>query len=241
MNIAVCDDEPVFVNEIVSLIKKQEMYDEFMSIDSYFSGEDLLKSIIQGKKYDLFFLDIMLDKMNGINIVEQLAEYDSIFVLISSSHSYVAKAFNLQVSQYLFKPIIEKDFAETFNRCLQIYMGKQQILTVTVDNLEYALSLKRVVYFESDRRKVRAIYDDNQIFEFYEKLDSLEEQFNKQQVRNMLRVHRSYIINLDYCVGLTDKTIHLQKKDGKRDYIRISARKEREVKRIINLYLTMKI
>lgn len=241
MNIAVCDDEAVFVEELIALIKKQEMYDEFMSIDIYFSGETLLKSIIQGKKYDLIFLDIMLDGINGINIVEQLTDYDSIFVLVSSSHSYVAKAFNLQVSQYLFKPIIEKDFTETFNRCLQIYTGKQQVLMVTVDNSEYALSLKKVVYFESDKRKVRAIYDDNQIFEFYEKLDCLEEKFNKWQMKNMLRVHRSYIINLNYCVGLTDKTIHLQKKDGKKEYIRISARKEKDVKRIINLYLTMRI
>lgn len=241
MNIAVCDDEAVFAEELVALIKKQEMYDAFMPINIYSSGEMLLKSIIQGKKYDIIFLDIMLNGINGINIVEQLTDCDSIFVLVSSSHSYVAKAFNLQVSQYLFKPIIEKDFTETFNRCLQIYTAKQQVLMVTVDNLEYALSLKKVVYFESDKRKVRAICDDSQIFEFYEKLDCLEEEFNKRQMKNMLRVHRSYIINLNYCVGLTDKTIHLQKKDGKKEYIQISARKEKDVKRIINLYLTMKI
>ncbi len=241
MNIAICDDEEIFVEQVVELIKKQPDYDLFMSIETFFSGEKLIGAIKENKQYDLIFLDIMLEKMNGIKIVELLQDYDCIFVLISSNHNYVAKAFNLQVSQYLFKPINEKDFEETFKRCVALYEKKQQFLLVTVDRLEYKLPLKDIVYFESDKRKIKAVDKNGQKFEFYNKLDSLEQIFMSWHLSNMLRVHRSFIVNLDYCVDLVEHNIHLQGEKNINKYVRMSIRKEKEVKNRIMEYWAVKM
>ena len=240
MNIAICDDEVVFVQQIFEMIKKQPEYDEFMLIDAFSSGEDLLKAISKGKKYDLVFLDIMLTGIDGIRVVQKLEKQESIFVLVSSSHAYVAKAFHLQVNQYLFKPLDEYDFAETFKRCLELYKRKQQILMVKVDGIEHQIVLKKILYFESNKRKIKAVELDGQTYEFYNRLDQLEKEFSSWHMENMLRVHQSYIVNLDYCTGLKTGQICLSGNKSVEEYIPISVRREKDVKRKLNLYLAMK-
>lgn len=239
MNIAVCDDEIIFVQQVVELIKKQPGYDAFVGIDTFLTGAELLHAITIGKKYDLIFLDIMLTGIDGISIVEKLKEYDCIFVLISSNHSYVSKAFLLDVSQYLFKPIKEIEFTETYRHCMELYRRKQQVLTVKIDGIEHGLALKKILYFESKKRKVIAVDRSGQEYEFYEKLDKLEDLFNSLKLDNMLRVHQSYIVNLDYCIGFREFTIYLQGDKTVKRFTPISTRKEKEVRRKINLYLAM--
>lgn len=240
MNIAVCEDEVVFVRQIVEMIKKQPEYDEFMLLDTFSTGEALLEAVKKGKKYDLIFLDIMLTGIDGIKVVQKLEGQDSIFVLVSSSHAYVAKAFHLQVNQYLFKPIDEHDFAETFSRSLELFKRKQQTLIVKVDGIEHQIALKKILYFESNKRKIKAVEVGGQTYEFYNRLDQLEKQFAFWHMENMLRVHQSYIVNLDYCTGLVTGEICLKGNKSVEEYIPISVRKEKEVKRRLNLYLAMK-
>ena len=76
LKIAVCDDEPVFVEQISGRIKK---YMPDVAIQGFFSSEELLS---QGEVFDIYFLDIQMEKMNGVETAKKLRELDEESVIV---------------------------------------------------------------------------------------------------------------------------------------------------------------
>lgn len=76
LNIAVVDDEEMIRSQVCGLIKKQGTG---FHVESYAAGEELLHA---GKSYDMIFLDIQLDGMNGIETARRLRKQNEDVVLI---------------------------------------------------------------------------------------------------------------------------------------------------------------
>ncbi|MDE7251149.1 MAG: response regulator, partial [Lachnospiraceae bacterium] len=112
MNIAVVDDEKVIREQISRLIRKQN---PGCSIMSYESGNELLES---GERFDMVFLDIQMDGLNGIETAEKLkrCKEDTIVIFITGIREYVFDAFDVAAFHYLLKPIEEKKFGEVFHK-----------------------------------------------------------------------------------------------------------------------------
>ncbi len=117
---------------------------------------------------------------------------------------------------------------------------KQQELTVTVDRVKHKLLLKDILYFESQMRKILAVNKTGEVFTFYDKLDALEQQLASWHLPNFLRVHQSYIANLDYFAGLDKLDLYLRCDDLSTKMVPMSRRKEKDVRGKINIYLMNK-
>lgn len=112
LKIAVCDDEPAYAKQISDRIKR------FMpdcEIESFLSGEDLL---LCGALFDIYFLDIQMERMNGIETARKLREQDdeSIIVFFTAAKEYVFDAFDVAALQYLVKPVDDAKLQETLVR-----------------------------------------------------------------------------------------------------------------------------
>ena len=73
MDIAVCDDN-LSDREIIRQQLSIYFSDRFIeyNIDSYENGVNLIYSIEDGEYYDIIFLDMYMDKLNGIQVAEKL-------------------------------------------------------------------------------------------------------------------------------------------------------------------------
>ena len=114
MNIAVVDDEKVIRQHICSLINKQSPGCRLMS---FASGEELVQSNI---RFDIIFLDIRMEGLNGIETAKNLKEKqkDILLIFITGMKEYVFDALDLYAFQYLLKPLDEKKFGEVLERAL---------------------------------------------------------------------------------------------------------------------------
>jgi DNA-binding LytR/AlgR family response regulator len=85
MNIAIVDDEKIIREQIKSLIEKQK---SDCCPDSYGTGEELLKA---GKSFDVIFLDIQMDGMNGIDTAKALRERgeETVLIFITGVNAHV--------------------------------------------------------------------------------------------------------------------------------------------------------
>ncbi len=112
MNIAVVDDEKVIREQIGSLIEKQ-MPDCYL--ESYATGEEMLAA---GKRFDIVFLDIQMDGMDGIEVARTLrAKQDEIvLIFVTGNREYVFEALDLYAFHYLLKPVDEGKFREVLAR-----------------------------------------------------------------------------------------------------------------------------
>jgi len=101
ISIAIVDDEKVIREQIKVLIEKKHIESV---IDIYSSGEELL---MVEKCYDIVFLDIQMDGMNGIDVARALRQRteDTVLVFITGIKEYVFDAFDVAAFHYLIKPI----------------------------------------------------------------------------------------------------------------------------------------
>lgn len=104
MTIAICDDEKIICSQVEKLVKNQEPNCDIKLFDS---GEELLKE--QGK-FDIIFLDIQMDGINGIETARILRnkKEETILIFITGIKEYVFEAFDVSAFHYLLKPIEEK-------------------------------------------------------------------------------------------------------------------------------------
>ena len=91
MDIAVVDDEKAIREHICGLVEEQQPESH---IEAYATGGELLAS---GKRFDIVFLDIQMEGMNGIEAARSLREKqgDTVLVFVTGIRDYVFDAFDL--------------------------------------------------------------------------------------------------------------------------------------------------
>ena len=108
MNIAICDDEEFYVQDISTRLDNftQTFKDIPLDIDTFTSGKDLIKSFTK-KKYDLIYLDIELADSNGIDIAQYVHDIkpNCMIIFVTSHMSYVNQSFIVNAFQFIKKPI----------------------------------------------------------------------------------------------------------------------------------------
>lgn len=204
IRIAIVDDEKIIREQIKKLIenKLQEC-----AIDTYSSGEELLQA---DKCYDIAFLDIQMDGMNGIDtarVLRQKAD-DMVLIFVTGAKEYVFDAFDVVAFHYLIKPIDEQKFISVFERAVvEAGKKKQQAngqLFVKTRYRNVTLEQKDILYIESRGKKVE-IHTKTDIVDAYAGIGDLE----KQLQGNFYRCHRGYLVNLAYITEYSNDSITL--------------------------------
>lgn len=152
MNIAVVDDNKQESSLLIQLLHQyEEQYAFDMKVSCFFSGEDLIASL-HNEDYDVVFLDIFMDHMDGIDAAQRLWETDPqclvVFLTVSQEHIWQA------ASLHCFDYIDKKDFTKerifhvlsdirkrlpAIHRALDFVSGNQQV-SLPVYRIQYILS-----------------------------------------------------------------------------------------------------
>ncbi len=208
MDIAVVDDEKAIREHICGLVEERQPESR---IEAYATGEELLAS---GKRFDIVFLDIQMEGMNGIEAARSLREKqgDTVLVFITGIKDYVFDAFDLYAFQYLLKPIDERKFAEVLERAVRESAKKKERRVLFIKSRNLTLDQSEILYIESRAKKVE-IHTVRQTIEIYAAMDELEGQLGE----NFYRCHRAYIVNMDCITEYDGESITLT--NGDRVYL----------------------
>ena len=191
MYIALCDDEKgalLMLQDIVRSFCNARGLDA--GIDLFPSGEDFLLS---SRKYDVVFMDIYLPGINGLDAVGQYRRRGQIvFTTISEDHA--VKAFGLNATHYLVKPLTVEAVTEAMERCL-VRLGKVLETTIMVKTNQRTVSVQmKQIQFIEVFNKLCLIHTEKNEFRTYTSLDALFEQLDD----SFLRLQRSYVVNMNF-------------------------------------------
>ena len=210
MDIAVVDDEKVIRGHICSLIEEQK---PGSSIEAYATGEELLAV---GKRFDIVFLDIQMEGMNGIEVARKLRKWqeDTVLIFITGIKEYVFDALDLYAFHYLLKPLDEKKFAEVLEKATYEVKKKTEKKSLFIKTRNLTLDQSDILYIESRGKKVEihTIGADKAI-EIYASMDELEGQLGE----DFYRCHRAYIVNMAHITEYDRESITLT--NGDRVYL----------------------
>ena len=162
--------------------------------ERFASGEELLR---ETKRFDIVFLDIQMDGMNGIEAARSLRERQDeiVLIFITGIKEYVFDAFDLYAFQYLLKPLDEKKFAEVLDRAVKEAGRKKEKRGIFIKARNLTLAQTDILYIESRGKKVEIhTARDEESIEIYAAMDELEGQLGE----GFYRCHRAYIVNMAY-------------------------------------------
>lgn len=199
IKIAICDDEPIFIEQIKSMVKStlSEARISYLT-DSFTSGESLCEKLKGGTFYDLAFLDISMNGMNGIEAGARLRHYfqikKTIIIYISSYDNRAKEVFCLDTFRFLSKPIDPELFKkDVLSACKRLSEIRDDFFCFKdINRGQCNIPIEDIIYLEiSKGHKINVITKDiNYIF--YGKLTEVSK---KLETQGFLLIHHSILIN----------------------------------------------
>ena len=206
MNIAVVDDEKVIMEQISGLVRKQ-MPDCYL--ESYATGDGLLEAV---KRFDIVFLDIQMDGMDGIETARSLRKKqdDIVLIFVTGNREYVFDALDLYAFHYLLKPVDENKFREVLERAAGEVEKKKEKRGLFIKKRNLMLDQADILYIESRAKKVEIHTDGSKdIIEIYATMEELEGQLGE----DFYRCHRAYIVNMAHITEYDNDSITITNGD----------------------------
>lgn len=202
IKVCVCDDDEIIANKISSIIDRiSEERNINIKKDVYYNGNALLQSIENDNSYyDLIFLDIEMEDVNGIETAKRLRLRDELayIIYVTSYENYAIETFAVRPYQFVLKPfedeVIEKHFMDVYERVL---LANNECFKFKFYNIHYKVMLKDIMYFESYRRSIIINMADGTEYKFYDKMDNVESLINNSKI-DFLRIHQSILVNTRY-------------------------------------------
>jgi DNA-binding LytR/AlgR family response regulator len=110
-------------------------------------------TIIQEKQVDLVFLDIQMPGLNGLQLIQSLSN-NPMCILVTAYSQYALEGFNLNVIDYLVKPVPFDRFLKACNKARELYQLKHKASETTKeDELDY-------FFINADYSHVKITYSD---------------------------------------------------------------------------------
>jgi two-component system LytT family response regulator len=208
----VVDDEPLGIQGVCSLLADEPDVDV---VGECRNGGEAVKAI-KALRPDLVFLDIQMPVMDGFEVLEELGEDEMpLVVFVTAFDQYSLQAFSVHALDYLLKPIERERLQEALKHIRKILTGRGQpemirkMMSLLEDVETHRRKLDRFVVRDQGRiffvkaEQVDAIeatgvyihlYRGKDSFMLREPLSSLEQRLDS---RKFIRVHRSWILNVD--------------------------------------------
>jgi DNA-binding LytR/AlgR family response regulator len=154
LKIAICEDEKIFSDKLLELVKSYfKNHNQMLEVSVFTDGIPLIDDYKNGIKYDLIFLDIQLEISDGVNVAAQLREFDkeAAIVFVTGLENRAVEGYAVSAFDYIIKSSLDDRLFAVLDRFMQV--NKAKFLTVTTLNGETEIILYNdILYIESDGR-----------------------------------------------------------------------------------------
>lgn len=211
MRVALCDDDPLIIDEINSLI---DLYcadhDQEIATTEFYSPLELLAEIEKGTHFDLLFLDIIMPGQNGMDVAREIRQYDNAvkIIFLTSSAEFAVESYTVGAFYYYVKPVQAEGIHRLLDAAIsQCERERQGSLILRCKSGITRIALEKLIYCEVIGRTLVFHMDNGAKLESIGKLDELSSQLEKYG--GFLRPHRSFLVNMDYIQSISYKAIIL--------------------------------
>ncbi|MGB5076338.1 MAG: LytTR family DNA-binding domain-containing protein [Sphingorhabdus sp.] len=204
----IVDDEPLAVERLEILCS------EHPGIEIVGTASDGVAALRGAQQLtpDLIFLDIGMPKMDGINAARALGlmERKPAIVLVTAYDNFAVEAFDLDVVDYVLKPVSSERLSRAIARA-QTVTGTKPLEKPAVNDGNYAsefwvshrAELIRIAAVDIERieaeRDYMRLYTGQRSYLLHQTISTLEQRLNPEQFQ---RIHRSHIVRRDLITGL---------------------------------------
>jgi two-component system LytT family response regulator len=212
MNCVIVDDNPLArmaMAELVSQVSDLTCVGECANaIDAF--------NLLQNQKVDLLLLDIEMPGTSGIELTRNLGNRSPVIIFTTGKKEYAVDAFELDVADYLVKPVSPARFFNSIEKAREIIAYKkgslpseeQEFVFVRENGMLKKVMLEEILFMEAMGDYVK-IFVASKFYMVHSKLRSIEE---KLPPVKFLKVHRSFIVALNKIERIEEGVIVINQK-----------------------------
>lgn len=222
LNCIAVDDEVLALKKIQRFAEKIDYLNLMGTFDNALSTFSFLRE----HKVDLIFLDIQMDEFTGIQLLETIK--DPPYVILTTAYNeYALKAYELDVVDYLLKPIPFDRFIKSVEKVYARFLKDQNHKQLTQTVLPQALPgeshdytfiksgnktikvyFNKILYIEGQRDYLQIHMEDSKIMTLlnFKKMQELLDP------AKFVRVHKSYVIAIDKIDYIENNAIKIKDK-----------------------------
>lgn len=194
MQIAVLDDD---LHDLQYLSEAAEKICQELSfactVCPYNSSVQLLHDLEAGAQYNLLILDVMMDKLDGLELAAKLRDMgnQALIVFVSSNREMALHGYEVSAIRFLAKPLDVSKLEEALRYAYSRIQAKKEILLPATDG-QHRISYSDIQYVEAFERGTRFVMTD----------ETLETKLKFSEAERMLpqsafiKCHRAYIVNV---------------------------------------------
>lgn len=183
---------------------------EVVSIKGYKSGESFLTALAS-ESFDIVFMDIYMDGLNGIEAAGKLREIslDTILIFMTTSVDHMAEAFPCRAFDYIMKPVDIPRLYKALDEAVKVLPENQPYITIGVDKQDINILVSDIMYIMSDLNyclvytKQHEYRTRSQFSKFIENLSEFEQFYV---------INRGIAVNLDNVLDINDLDCQLSDK-----------------------------
>ena len=207
INCIIIEDEPLAVKKLVNFIDKLPTLNLLATFSSAIAAIEFLKA----NSVDLIFLDIEMKELTGIQLLESI-HIKSKVIITTAYEKYAIKGFDLQVSDYLLKPITFERFVKACDKVTQdinqhLNIEHCKIFIKTEYRLE-GVDTSEILYIEGmgDYRRIVTIQKRIMTLQTFKELTDL------LPMDKFCRVHNSFVVSLEKIEKIERNRITIKEK-----------------------------
>ena len=205
----IVEDEPLAVKVLSDYISQVP----FLELQSTFKDAILATEWLHNNTTDLMFLDIHLPKLKGMVFLKTLVSPPAV-IITTAYHQYAVEGFELNVTDYLLKPIEFERFLVAVNKVRTVKASPQRYLETTNENAHLFLNVQKkkvkilfseIVYIESQREYIKIVTTKK---EYLSKMSTNE--IEELLPSNLFkRIHRSFIVSVNRIESYTSEEVEV--------------------------------
>ena len=193
------DDEPLALRQITTYIDKTP----FLDLKDCFEGPIDAITYLQTHTVDLMFVDINMPDINGLDFVKSLENPPKI-IFTTAYSEYAVEGFRVDAIDYLLKPIDYATFLKASNKAKSWFdihekqpeqiQSNEDFLFIKSEYKIVRIKLEDIRYIEGMREYIRIHLTNDKPIMTLLSMKAMEAQLAN---KSFMRIHRSYIVNLN--------------------------------------------
>jgi len=208
----IIDDEPLAIALIEDHVSKFSNLEIVATCQNAIEGFEVLKTY----QVDLIFLDIQMPMLTGIEFLKSLNNPPKV-IFTTAYREYAIESYELEVVDYLLKPISFDRFFKALNK----YFKATETKSVTVPAESKLDATTRHIYVNMNKKHYKILFEDilyAESLKDYVRIHTLEttiitkekiSDFEQKLPACFLRTHRSYIVNTNKITAFTAQDVEV--------------------------------
>lgn len=210
MNIAVCDDDRLFLKQAETAVREwAQKQNAQIGIGTFENGDALLNAL-HAEQFDILLLDIMMPLFNGMELAHTIRRTDRTtkIIFLTSSPEFAVESYDVKASGYLLKPLQPAKLCRLLDELAQDSQEEPQHVIIRTTRGYHKLYLHDIECLEAQNKKVLFHLTGGKTKEALGTFSNYAESLETEN--GFFKCHRSYLVSLSQVDYFNSSEIRMQ-------------------------------